>query len=177
MAVPEKGLSADLYEPGGLARAVDEIANAPAAIVAAASGLTDAELRYKPSPEKWSALEILAHLADIELVYGFRLRQIIAQPYSTLAPVDQDAWSRTLGYGSAAVSELMERYVCLRRANVALLRRLTSADLRQSAFHPEYDDSFTLADLVTFMRRHDPNHLAQIERLKQQAHAGVLHGV
>jgi uncharacterized damage-inducible protein DinB len=173
MAVPEKGFSQELFEPGELARAIDEIARGPEPVIAAVTELSDAQLRFKPNPKKWSALQILAHLADVELIYGFRLRQILAQPGSTLTPIDQDAWANTLDYEEAKVPDLVDRYRSLRCANVALLRRLTVKDLGKAAFHPEYDGDFTLADLITFMRRHDPNHLKQIERLKQQASAGA----
>ena len=169
MPVPEKRSSDELLQPGGLARATDEIERAPERIAVVVETLTDAQLRYKPNPKKWSALEILAHLADVELIYGFRLRQIIAQPGSTLTPIDQDAWANALDYPSARVSEILERYRCVRRANVALLHRLTTADLSKAAFHPEYGGGFTLADLITFMRQHDPNHLSQIERLREQS--------
>src|SRR5215472_390957 len=169
MAVPEKGSTNELLQPGELARATDEIEHAPEQIAAMVETLSDAQLRYKPNPKKWSALEILAHLADIELVYGVRLRQIIAQPGSTIAPIDQDIWANALDYASSRVPELLERYRCVRRANVALLKRLTTADLGKAAFHPEYEGDFTLADLIVFMRRHDPNHLRQIERLREQS--------
>lgn len=169
MAVPEKGLSNELFQPGELKLAVDEIERGADAVTAAVKALSESQLRFKLNPKRWSALEIMAHLADIELVYGFRMRQIIAQPGSTLAPIDQDAWANTLDYQAAQLPDLIERYRCVRRANIALLRRLTIADLQKAAFHPEYEGDFTLADLITFMRQHDPNHLRQIERLKQQA--------
>ncbi|HKD91296.1 MAG TPA: DinB family protein [Terriglobales bacterium] len=169
MAVPQKPSSDELLQPGELARAIDEIERAPEQIAAVVATLTDAQLRYKPNPKKWSALEILAHLADVELIYGFRLRQIIAQPGSTITPIDQDAWANALDYRSACVSEILEPYRCVRRANVALLHRLTTTDLGKAAFHPERDGDFTLADLIAFMRQHDPNHLRQIERLREQS--------
>ena len=51
----------------------------PKEIAAAVSGLSPAVLRYQlRNPQKWCILEILAHLADIEIVYGYRLRQMLA---------------------------------------------------------------------------------------------------
>lgn len=173
MPVPEKAPAQDLFAAGELNRAIDEIERGPESVIAAVKALPEAKLYFKPNSKKWSALEIMAHLADVELVYGFRLRQIIAQPGSTLAPIDQDAWANSLDYQAANLDDLIERYRCVRRANVALLRRLTIGDLKKAAFHPEYEGDFTLADLITFMRRHDPNHLRQIERLKEQAKAGA----
>src|SRR5258705_13775821 len=68
-------------------------------------------LRYKPSPEKWCVLEILAHLADIEIVYGHRLRQMLADEKPVIAPMDQDAWARNLGYMDSPPAELVAFYV------------------------------------------------------------------
>jgi len=70
----------------------------PKQIAAAAIGLSDKVLRYKPSPDKWCILEILGHLADIEIVYAYRLRQMLADKKPVLATMDQDDWARNLGY-------------------------------------------------------------------------------
>ena len=171
MAVPEKKLSGDLANPAVLAAALEQIERGPETIAAAISGASPRALRFKPSPQKWCALEILAHLADVELVYGFRLRQIVAQPGSTITPIDQDAWAARLSYMEAEPAVLLERLRVNRRANISLLRKLNAADLGKSAFHPEYQGDFTLADLLAFMRAHDPNHLKQIQRLLEQAAA------
>jgi DinB superfamily len=169
MPVPERMSPGVVWDAAELARAVDEIERNPEAVVAAVQGLDASVLRYKPNPQKWCILEILAHLADVELTYGFRMRQIIAQPGSTITPIDQDEWARALNYMDSTVAELLERYRVNRRTNVRLLRRLQVADLAKAAYHPEYERDFSLADLLKFMRGHDPNHLHQIERLKAQA--------
>ncbi len=62
------------------------------------SGLPEKVLRYKPAPDKWCILEILGHLADIEIVYAYRLRQMLADKKPVIAPMDQDDWARNLGY-------------------------------------------------------------------------------
>src|SRR5215470_14324655 len=108
MALPERQIETN-WDAAELTRAVDEIEHNPDAVIAAVQALDEHTLRYKPSPNKWSALEIMAHLADVELVYGFRLRQIYAQPGSTIAPIDQDGWSRVLWYTEQSVPELIER--------------------------------------------------------------------
>src|SRR2546423_14773236 len=69
----------------------------PKQIAAAVSGLPDKTLRYKPAPDKWCILEILGHLADIELVYAYRIRQMLADKKPVIAPMDGDDWARNLG--------------------------------------------------------------------------------
>ena len=157
------------WDAAELKRAVDVIERNPERVIAFVQSLDAATLRHRNDPKKWCALEIIAHLADVELVYGFRMRQIYVQPGSALVPIDQEGWARSLHYLEQSVPELIERYRVNRRANVRLLRKLTLDDLKKSAWHPEYNDHFSLADLLKFMRGHDLNHLAQMERLAQHA--------
>ena len=126
-------------------------------------------LRYKPLPDKWSILEILGHLADIEIVYAYRLRQMLADEKPVIAPMDQNAWARNLGYMEALAPELVAAYGLNRHQNVKLLKRLTPADLEKTAFHPEYQKNQTVAEIVERMATHGANHLAQIEKLKREA--------
>ena len=141
----------------------------PKEIAAAVSGLPPATLRYKPAPEKWSILEILGHLADIEIVYGYRLRQMLADEKPVIAPMDQDAWARNLGYMDTPAPELVALYGLNRHHNLRLLRRLKPTDLEKSAFHPEHQKDVTVARLIEMMAGHGTNHLEQIERLKREA--------
>jgi len=61
-------------------------------------GLSKKTLRYKPSPDKWRILEVLGHLADIEILYAYRIRQMLADKDPVIAPIDQDAWAKNLWY-------------------------------------------------------------------------------
>src|SRR5207245_2693483 len=69
----------------------------PKQIAAAVSGLPEETLRYKP-PGKWCILEILGHLADMEIMYAYRMRQILADKKPVIAPIDQNEWANHLGY-------------------------------------------------------------------------------
>src|SRR5215475_1723821 len=144
----------------------------PKEIATAVSGLSPQALRYKPAPDKWSILEILGHLADIEIVYAYRLRQMLADKKPVIAPMDQDQWAKQLGYLDIPAPELVALYGLNRHHNLRLLRRLKPADLEKSAFHPEYQQDVTVATLVEKMAGHGANHLQQIERLKREASRG-----
>src|SRR5213595_1595880 len=82
----------------------------PKQIAAAVAGLPDKALRYKPAPDKWCILEILGHLADIEILYAHRIRQMLADKKPVIAPIDQDDWARNLGYMSESAPELVALY-------------------------------------------------------------------
>ena len=152
-----------------LKKHLDAAEKSPKEIAAAVSGLSDKVLRYKPAPDKWCILEILAHLADMEILYAYRLRQMLADKKPVIAPIDQDDWARNLGYMESSPPELVALYGLNRHHNLRLLRRLKPADLEKAAFHPEYKQDMTVAVMVERMGCHGANHLAQIERLKKEA--------
>jgi len=152
-----------------LKKHLDAAEKSPKQIAAVVSGLPDKTLRYKPSTEKWCILEVLGHLADIEIVYAYRLRQMLADAKPVIAPMDQDAWAKNLGYMETPAPELVALYGLNRHYNLQLLRRLKPGDLEKSAFHPELKHDVTVADYVEKMGTHGATHLAQIERLKKQA--------
>ena len=141
----------------------------PKQVAAAVSGLPEKVLRYKPTPDKWCILEILGHLADIEIVYAYRLRQMLADKKPVIAPMDQNEWARNLAYMETPPAELIALYGLNRHANLRLLQRLKPGDLEKSAFHPEIKKDITVAELVQRMGMHGASHLAQIEKLKKEA--------
>ncbi len=61
-------------------------------------GVPTAKLRKRPAPEKWSVAEILAHLADVEIVIGWRMRSILGAPGTPVQAYDQNAWVTTGHY-------------------------------------------------------------------------------
>jgi len=152
-----------------LKKHLDAAEKSPKEIAAAVSGLPEKVLRYKPSPDKWCVLEILGHLADVEIIYGYRLRQMLADSKPVIAPLDQDAWARNLNYLDSPPMELVAFYGLGRHHNLRLLRSLKASDFSKSAFHPEMQREITVADLVERMGGHGADHLRQIEELKVAA--------
>jgi hypothetical protein len=141
----------------------------PKQIAAAVSGLSEQTLRYKPGPDKWCILEILGHLADMEVMYAYRMRQMLADKKPVIAPIDQNDWAKNLHYTEESAAELVALYGLNRHHNLQLLRRLHLGDLDKSAYHPELQQDVTVAEYVEKMGSHGANHLQQIERLKRGA--------
>lgn len=152
-----------------LTKHLDAAEKSPRQIAAAVSGLPDKTLRYKPAPDKWCILEILAHLADMEILYAYRMRQMLADKKPVLAAIDQDDWARNLHYMEESPAELVALYGLNRYHNLQILRRLKLEDLEKSAYHPELKKDVALAKYVEMMGGHGANHLQQIERLKKEA--------
>jgi DinB superfamily len=148
---------------------IEEADKSPKQIAAAVAGVSDRILRYKPAPDKWCILELLGHLADMETLYAYRMRQMLADENPVIAPIDQDAWARNLGYLQSNPMELIALYGLNRHANLQLVRRLNPSDLEKSAYHPELKRQVTVAEMLEKMAIHGPNHLQQIEKLKRSA--------
>jgi len=55
-------------------------------------------LRRRPAPDKWSPVEIIAHLADVEIVMSWRMRSILAHDGVPIQAFDQEEWVRNLNY-------------------------------------------------------------------------------
>ncbi|RIH82066.1 putative metal-dependent hydrolase YfiT [Calidithermus terrae] len=122
------------------------------------------------APGKWSAREILCHLADTEMALGFRFRQILAQDNPTVQPFDQDAWAAR--YGGLPMELAYDAFRALRAWNLALLRGLSEGDLARSYYHPEREEWESLHLLVRFLAGHDLNHLGQLEVIASQSARG-----
>jgi hypothetical protein len=143
----------------------------PKEIAAAVSGLSEKVLRHKPAPDKWCILEVLGHLADVEIVYAYRIRQMLADEKPVIAPMDQNAWARNLDYLETPAPELIAAYGLNRHRTVQLLRRLRPEDLEKAAFHPELNRQGTVAEMLEKISGHGAGHLKQIETLKRAAAA------
>lgn len=141
-----------------------------AKLAALVQGQPDARLRQKPAPGKWSAAEILAHLADTEMVLGFRMRLILGQDGVPVQAFDQDVWAAFTHYDQIPAAESLEQIQVLRRANLRLLRSLSPEQLQQAGMHTERGRE-TVAHLVRMWAGHDLNHRAQVEKILQKSAA------
>lgn len=117
-----------------------------------------------PAPGKWSAAEIVAHLADCELVFAFRLRQTLAEDSPVIQPFDQDKWAAT--YAGITAAHALATFTALRNWNLLLLRKSLPAAAGRIVTHPERG-TMTFQTIVETMAGHDINHLGQLERLAQ----------
>jgi hypothetical protein len=115
-----------------------------------------------PTPGKWSARDILCHLADCEIAFGFRLRQTLAEDNHLIQPFDQEKWAAP--YPGLSAAEALTTFAALRRWNLALIQASLPAHANKPVKHPERG-SMTFSTIVDTMAGHDLNHLAQLERI------------
>lgn len=124
--------------------------------------LKDRGLERSYAPGKWSAREIFAHLADVEIAYGFRIRQVLSEDHHRVQTFDQDAWARR--YAHADVSLGIELFRAVRQWNLALFRELTPEEWARVYVHPERGEE-TLERMAALIAGHDLNHIEQLERI------------
>ena len=139
-------------------------AAAPQKLASLLKGVSTAKARKRPAPAKWSIAEIVAHLADTELVGGYRIRTILGAPGAPIQGFDQDAWAAALRYGKRDPRKSFDQYRALREANLSLLKSLTPEQWKQHGVHSERGNE-SVETIVRMFAGHDLNHLAQIERI------------
>lgn len=127
-------------------------------------GVPTRKLRKRPAPDKWSVSEILAHLAEAEIVGGFRMRLILGAPGTPIAAFDQDAWVISGHYEKRDPRKSVEQFRVVREANLALLKSLTPEQWKHYGMHAERGQE-TIEHIVRMFAGHDINHLQQIERI------------
>lgn len=123
-------------------------------------------LRVPEAPGKWSIIEVVQHLADSELVAGWRYRMAIAHDRPAITGFDQDLWATRLGYDAADRDEALLQFAVLRRANVRLLDSLPPDAFARVAVHAERGEE-SVAHMMKLYAGHDLLHLRQIERIAQ----------
>ena len=122
------------------------------------------QMNEPTAPGKWSLREILAHLADCEVVWAFRVRQAFETPGATVTPFDQDVWAARYSAYSADVA--MAAFLSLRAWNLALLTTVTNAEKSNLLTHPERG-TFPLTELLESIAGHDRNHIVRLEQMFQ----------
>jgi uncharacterized damage-inducible protein DinB len=137
----------------------------PSSLAATLEQLGPHALHVPEAPGKWSVNEVLQHLADSELVFGWRIRLVLAHDRPTITGYDQDRWADRLRYAEADPREALERFTLLRRPNLKLLERASAEDLQRVGVHAERGEE-TLAHIIRLYAGHDLLHLQQIARIR-----------
>jgi DinB superfamily len=133
----------------------------PRRVKSIAELLGDAGLDEPWAPGKWTGTEILCHLADCEVAFGFRYRQALAEDHHVVQTFDQDLWAKQYPLSPDIA---FQAFSALRLWNLDLLRKATAEILEKPVSHPERGE-ITFRNLIEVSAGHDLNHLQQLEKL------------
>lgn len=129
-------------------------------------GLSKSQLAQREAPGKWSINHVLRHLADSDIVWGWRMRMALAHDRPPITGYDQDAWADRLGYGEADAEESIREFGVLRAGNLRLLKNATPDDMNRVGVHSERGEE-SVAHMMKLYAGHDLLHLNQMERIKK----------
>jgi hypothetical protein len=132
------------------------------------AGLSDDQLRFKPSATEFSALEHVCHLADIEREgYSVRVKRLLTEEMPMLSDIDGDRLARERDYNSQNLEDALSRFDDARRATLSALENQPLETLNNRG---EFDGlgAITLAHLLEMMREHDGEHLSALASLQER---------
>ena len=127
-------------------------------------GASKKSLDLKPAPDKWSATMIVAHLADTEIVYAYRLRLMLGTSGVTIPGIDQDAWAATFDYNTEKPAASVEDFRVNRERTLRMLKKLSRQQWDCYGMHTERGKE-TVRRVVELLAGHDINHLRQIRAI------------
>ena len=137
------------------------------AVADALAGATDAELDARPAPGKWSAREIIHHLADSEMTSAVRMRNVIATDNVAIVGYDQEVFAKRLYYDRPIAASLAA-FKAARDATAELLDRLTDAEWKREGTHTEHG-RYGMDTWLTIYSAHAHDHADQIRRARASA--------
>jgi hypothetical protein len=136
-------------------------------VAEALKGATDAELDAHPAPGKWSAREIVHHLADSEMTSAIRLRKLLAEDKPAITSYDEAEFARRLYY-DRPIQTSLEAFRLARAATAEILDRMSEAEWAREGTHPEHG-RYGVDTWLEIYQKHAHNHADQILRARQSA--------
>ena len=135
-------------------------------VVRSLDGFPTDQLTARPLPGKWSAREIVQHLADSEMNSAIRLRRLLAEERPVIHAYDQDDYARRLNYNERDIAPALESLRSSRATTMQLLTQMSDEDWKREGWHPE-SGLYSTERWLEIYAAHAHNHAAQIRRLKE----------
>jgi DinB family protein len=138
----------------------------PELLAVVLTGVFGEEEDYASEPGKWSIRQVVAHLADMELVAAYRFRMLIAEDNPTITAVDQDAWTRNLDYARRKPKQSLESFRRIRAENYELLKSLPPEAFDRTGQHTA-DGRVTLQQMLAGYADHAESHARQLQAMRE----------
>jgi hypothetical protein len=135
-------------------------------VMKALDGFPADSLGAHPIPGKWSAREIVHHLADSETTSAIRLRKLLTEDSPVIQGYDQDLYAAKLRYNERDLQPSLEAFHYARASTVQLLELLSDEDWKREGVHTE-SGPYGVETWLKIYAAHAHNHAAQIRRLRE----------
>jgi DinB superfamily len=139
---------------------IDQYKDGYRAVAEALVGAKDQELDVRPAPGKWTAREVVHHLADSEMTSALRLRMLLAVDGASIVGYDQDEFARRLHY-DRPIEASLEAFKAARRTTAEILDRMTDDEWRREGTHTEHG-RYTVERWLEIYSTHAHKHAEQI---------------
>ena len=149
-----------------LSQQLRDYAAGPQLLRQAVAGMTRDELLARPVAGRWSTMEVVSHLADVEPLYADRIKRVLAEQEPTLFGVDPDDYVTTLGYQDRDLDTELALIEAVRRHMTAILSRIDPVLFQRIGRHSA-DGPLTAATLLERITNHIPHHIAFIREKRE----------
>ena len=146
---------------------LERFRRAPELLAVVLTGVFGEEEDFRQAPGKWSVRQVIAHLADSEIVGAHRFRQVIAEENPTLIAYDQEAWANNLDYARRKPKQSLESFRRVRAENHDLLKELPEAAFARTGNHTERG-TISLGSLVELYAQHAEDHARQMQAIREE---------
>ncbi|MEX2115943.1 MAG: DinB family protein [Bacteroidota bacterium] len=147
---------------------LQQLQKSPKRIATLLRGKRTSQMIRRISAEKWSVVEILAHLTEGEIVFGYRLRLIASVSGTPVQAYDQNLWQANAGYLRKNPKETLNYFETLRSMNVAFIKSLPQDALDRFGMHAERGQE-SIRRMMELYAGHDENHIRQLAAILKLA--------
>jgi len=148
-----------------LADTLERFRRGPELLAVMLTGVHGDEIDFAAAPGKWSIRQLMAHLADTELVAAHRMRQVIAEDQPKLMAFNQEAWAQNLDYARRTPKQSLETLRRLRAENYELLKALPESAFERAGMHSERGP-VSLAQMLATFSDHVEGHARQMQAIR-----------
>ncbi|MZP28350.1 hypothetical protein GTO91_01265 [Heliobacterium undosum] len=127
----------------------------------ALQGVSEAELDYQPTPERWTIRQIIHHLADSEITSGIRLRRLLAEESPDIISYDQDYFAIALRYNLRPIESALQLYKWVRTTTLEILEFMDVEQWNRKGNHSEIGE-YSATLWLQLYAEHGINHARQI---------------
>ena len=152
--------------PAERAPYLQQLAELPALLTAAARQAGGERLQRPYRPGGWTGRQVIHHLADSHLNAYVRFRLALTEDNPTIRPYDEAAWAELPDVAATPITVSLSLLESLHSRWLTLLHHLDEAQWQRTFHHPETQKTTTLDQVLALYAWHGQHHLAHVDLLK-----------